>query len=361
MPRTRSPADVASGRATLRTLAAYLDLSPASISLVLNRAPAAAAIPRVTQERIRDAARRFDYRPNSLARSLRGRPSLTIGVIVPEISEGYSSLVMSGIEDCLLQEGYLYFIASHRHRADLIDEYPKLLLERSVDGIILIDTPWRRSVPVPVVAVSGHHHARGVSNIVLNHTQAAFDALKHLQSLGHRSIAFIKGQSFSSDTAIRWKAIRRAAADLGISVSPELVVQLDGDLPSPDLGYQVTRRLLAGSAEFTALFAFNDISAIGAIGAIRDVGLRVPDDVSVLGFDDIQSSAYQNPALSTVRQPLQRMGELAAQTLLRRIRAADSKPYPRQIVEKAELVVRGSTACAPLHQRRRPRAASPSG
>ena len=144
----------------------------ASISLVLNRTAGARAIPRATQERILAAARRFHYRPNNLARSLRQKRSFTVGVMVPEISEGYASLVMSGIEDCLLQQGYLYFITSHRHRADLIDEYPKLMLGRSVDGIIAIDTPCRRSLGVPVVSVSGHSRTAGVTNITLDHDRA---------------------------------------------------------------------------------------------------------------------------------------------------------------------------------------------
>jgi DNA-binding LacI/PurR family transcriptional regulator len=334
----------------LRFLADQLGLSPASISLVLNRAPAADAIPKATQERIIAAAQRFNYRANTIAKSLRRQRSFTIGVLVPEISEGYASLVMSGIEDHLLQAGYLYFVASHRHREDLIDEYPKLLLARAVDGLIAIDTPCNRPLPVPVVAVSGHRHIDGVTNIVLNHERAAFLALDHLKSLGHRRIAFIKGQAFSSDTAIRWRAIRTAAKRLGLPVDPALVTQLEGDSPSPDLGYQLTKRLLSARA-FTALFAFNDISAIGAIRALRESGRRVPDDVSVVGFDDIQAAAYQNPALTTVRQPLRRMGELAAQTLTSRVESGPTAPHARTIHVDPELIVRETTAPAASRSR----------
>jgi DNA-binding LacI/PurR family transcriptional regulator len=341
-------------RVTLRFLADHLGLSPASISLVLNRAPAADAIPKATQERILAAAERFHYRANTIAKSLRRQRSFTIGVLVPEISEGYASMVMSGIEDHLLQEGYLYFVASHRHRDDLIDEYPKLLLARAVDGLIAIDTPCTRPLPVPVVAVSGHRHVDGVTNIVLNHEKAAFVALEHLKKLGHRDIAFIKGQAFSSDTAVRWRAIRTAAKRLALPVEPRLVTQLEGDVPSPDLGYQLTRRLLTAAQPpappFTALFAFNDISAIGAIRALRESGRRVPDDVSVVGFDDIQAAAYQNPALTTVRQPLRRMGELAAQTLTQRVEAGANGKYPHTISVDPELVIRETTARLPMRQ-----------
>ncbi len=127
---------------------------------------------------------------------------------------------------------------------------------------------------------------------MLNHERAAFVALEHLAALGHKRIAFIKGQAFSSDTAVRWRAIRAGAQRIGLAVDSTLVTQLEGDDPSPDLGYHTTRRLLGSGRAFTALFAFNDISAIGAIRALREAGRRVPEDVSVVGFDDIQSAAY---------------------------------------------------------------------
>src|SRR5258705_3050679 len=153
---------------SLKSLAAQLQLSPATVSLVINRSPAAKSIPQHTQERIRAAARELNYRPNFMARSLRAQRSFTIGVVVPEISEGYAALVMSGIEDYLLQEGYFYFVVSHRHRNDLVEEYPRLLQERAVEGLIAVDTACQEGMPIPVVAVSGHRDMPGVTNIVLN-------------------------------------------------------------------------------------------------------------------------------------------------------------------------------------------------
>src|SRR5437764_12213636 len=150
---------------SLKKLADYLGLSPATVSLVINRSSVADSIPQDTKDRIFAAARKFKYRPNFFARSLRTQRSFTIGVIVPEVSEGYSAAVMSGIEDYLLQEGYFYFVASHRHRPDLIDEYPRMFLERSVDGLIAVDTPLHLNLSVPVVTVSGHSDVKGVVNI----------------------------------------------------------------------------------------------------------------------------------------------------------------------------------------------------
>ncbi len=123
-------------------------------------------------------------------------------------------------------------------------------------------------------------------------------------------------------------------------------MQLEGDLASPELGYRVTKQLLERKARFTALFAFNDVSAIGAIEALRSSGMEVPAEVSVVGFDDIQSAAFQRPQLTTVRQPLKKMGTIAAETVLRRIARPDDDTYPRQIVIDPELIVRHSTAAA---------------
>ncbi len=268
-------------------------------------------------------------------------------MVVPEISEGYAALVMSGIEDHLLQEGYFYFVVSHRHRNELIEEYPLLLQQRAVEGLIAVDTALSEGVQVPVVAVSGHRDLPGVTNIVLNHARAATLALEHLMKLGHRQIAFIKGQEFSSDTAVRWDSVCGSAAELGIQINNRLVAQLEGESSSPELGYLVTQKLLASGEPFTGLFAFNDISAIGATQALREAGRSIPEDVSVVGFDDIQSAAFQNPGLTTVKQPLRQMGVLAAETVLQRINAPVKHPYPKEIIVEPDFVVRGSTAPAP--------------
>jgi DNA-binding LacI/PurR family transcriptional regulator len=331
---------------TLKQLAEKLGLSPATVSVVLNGSIVAGTISQETKDLIFATARKLNYRPNFFARSLRTQRSLTIGVIVPEVSEGYATAVLSGIEDHLLRAGYFYFVASHRHREDLIDEYPKLFLDRAVDGIIAVDTHWHHRLRVPVVTVSGRNEAPGVVNVVLDHELAARLALEHLAQLGHHQIAFIKGQAFSSDTEIRWSAIQKAAAALGISVSPKLTVQLEGDEATPHLGYKVTTTLIKSRRPFTAIFAFNDISAIGAIRSLRESGLRVPEDVSVVGFDDIPSAAYQNPALTTIRQPLRNMGSIAAEAVLRHIRHASSRPTTKQITVVPELIVRDTT-CAP--------------
>src|SRR6516225_8881931 len=327
----------------LKDLARHLGLSTATISTVLNGTPAASEIPKATQERILAAAQKFNYRPNALARSLRGMRSHTVGILVPEISEGYGALVLGAVGDYLLSKGYFFLVATHRRKAELLDEYPELMRQRSAEGFIVIDTALEKPLPLPTVVVSGHRSHPGITNIVLNHDHAAHLALEHLVQLGHERIAFIKGQLYSSDSETRWKSIERAAESLGMKIQEDLVVQLEIDTFSPYVGYPVVRRLLQRTRDFTALFAYNDLSAIGAMRALRDSGLRVPEDVSVIGFDDINSAAFQIPSLTTVRQPLDKMGALAGEILLQRIHGG---PNPEEVSVDAELVIRESTAPA---------------
>lgn len=326
---------------SLRTLGDYLDLSPATISLVLNNAPGVRSIPQETRDRVIAAAKKFEYRPSFFARSLRRRQSFSVGVLVPELSDGYSVLVMNGIEEVLIEEGYFYLTASHRRKADLIEEYPGLLMDRSVEGFVAIDTALQHSLPLPVVAVAGHKPLPGVTRIVLDHRRAAELTLRHLYQLGHRQIAFMRGQTFSSDSDDRWESLMEVADELGIEVSPGLVVQLQQNLSSPELGYPVPAKLLEAKQPFTALVSYNDIAAIGAIRSFRDLGLRVPEDISVVGFDDIQGAAYHTPALTTIRQPLNSMGSTAAKILLDRIRTG--KEYPDEVPIVPELIIREST------------------
>jgi len=330
---------------SLKTLAAYLNLDPATVSVVLNKVPGR-SIPEVTRERIRAAALKFNYEPSFLARSLRSRRTMTIGILVPVLADGYHGEVMTGIGDRLLEEGYFYFIAHHRHRVDLIEQYPRMLIGRGAEGLIAIDTRLVHKLPLPVVAVAGHRPISGVTNVTLDHQRAAELSLGHLYDLGHRTIAFMRGQPYSSDSEERWQAIVKVARNLGLSIRPELTIKLDKNLTSPELGYPVIKQLLAHHHSFTALLSFNDIAALGSIRALHDAQLRVPEDVSVVGFDDIKEAAFQTPRLTTIRQPLHQMGELAVQILLEQLRSSSVVKTPKDMAVEPELIVRESTSPA---------------
>src|SRR6516225_2418546 len=250
---------------SLRTLGEYLNLSPATISLVLNNAPGVRSIPQETRDRVTEAAAKFDYRPSFYARSLRKRQSFSVGVLVPELSDGYATEVLDGVEEFLIEEGYFYLTASHRRRPDLMEEYPRLLMERSVEGFIVIDTILEKTLALPTVVVAGHRSIEGVTNVVLDQRRAAELALRHLYQLGHRKIAFMRGGSHSADADERWDYLMSVARDLKLTITPSLCVQLELRVSTPELGFGPTNELIQRGGEFTALVAYNDMAAIGSI------------------------------------------------------------------------------------------------
>jgi LacI family transcriptional regulator len=325
---------------SLKQLAAHLGLNPTTVSVVLNDVPGR-SIPQITRDRIKAAAKQLNYQPSLLARSLRNQRTHTIGILVPELGDGYHTQVMSGIGDQLIKAGYFYFTAHHRHQKNLIEDYTRMFIGRGAQGIIAVDTLLQHPIPVPVVAVAGHRAIEGVTNVVLDHVRAAELTLTHLYSLGHRKIAFMLGQPFSSDSSERWNALVIVSKQMGIEIKPELVVTLGRDMSSPELGYPVVAQLLSTKIPFTALVSFNDISAIGSIRALQDYNLRVPADVSVIGFDDIKAAAYTLPRLTTINQPLAEIGRIATHNLLNRIHGTAIPPG--QIIVEPTLVIREST------------------
>ena len=343
------------GHVNLRMLAEHLELSQTTVSLVLNNSPSAKSIPEETRKRVIEAAERLNYRPNYFARSLRQSRSMSVGVLAPDLSEGYFTRVMSGVVQELTAAHYFFFTACHDWNRELIEKYPRMLVERSVDGFLLLNTPADQiEVPVPVVAISAHSRVENVTNIVLDHHIAVVQALKHLYDLGHRRIAFMRGPRAIPDSEFRWEAIQLVAREIGLKIDPANVIRIDtagwsmktGYHPmAPEIGFKPMQALLEKNRDFTAVFCFNDIAAIGAIRALKDAGLSVPGDVSVVGFDDILSAAYSTPSLTTVRQPLLEMGKRGAQVLLQRIANRDQE-FPAEITMAPELVVRESTGPA---------------
>jgi DNA-binding LacI/PurR family transcriptional regulator len=350
MPKVKS--EPKSGHVNLKMLAEHLQLSQTTISLVLNNSPSAKSIPPETRQRVLDAAEKLNYRPNYFARSLRQSRSMSVGVLAPDLSEGYFTRVMSGVVEELTQAKYFYFTACHDWRPELMEEYPRMLVERAVDGFLLLNTPAEIEVPVPVVAISSHGSEEGVTHIVLDHLKAAEMALDHLHQLGHKRIAFMRGPKEIPDSEFRWEGIEQAAKALGLKLDANLVTRIDsgswsektGHHPmSPEIGYEPMKLLLEKTRAFTAVFCFNDIAAIGAIRALSEAGLQVPGDVSVVGFDDIQSAAFCTPSLTTVRQPLNEMGKRGARILLERIANPEKTGLTAEVVIEPELVVREST------------------
>lgn len=332
------------GVVTLKAVAEHVGLSAGTVSAVLNDAPSGRHIPQGTRERILAAARKLNYRPNFFARSLRKRRTFTIGVIAHEIGDGYGSTVIAGIESGVRQRDYFFLTGIHHKDPELFDRYSRMLLQRGAEGIICIDFSLTHPLPVPAVCVPGHTRREGVTNIVLDQQYAAELALKHLVDRGHKQIAILRGHAQSPDSEYRWEAVNNTAKRLGLQFDPELVLQIDSMETTPNLGYPYGKQLLAKKRPFTALLAYNDISAVGAIRAFQEAGLRVPEDISVIGFDDIPAAEFNSPSLTTVRQPLRRMGEIAVEALIGRI---EDDSEAGEIAVQPEIVPRESTGPAP--------------
>jgi DNA-binding LacI/PurR family transcriptional regulator len=332
--------------ATLKDVARRVGLTPGTVSGVLNNSPKFGSVPQSTRERIHAAVCELNYHPNYLARALRVKRTYMIGVIAAEVGYTYGPVLISGIERNLRERGYFHLTVAHRRDNSLLDAYARLLQQQGVEGLITVDTCVTRPQQFPTVAIASHQAVEGVSRVLLDQRKAARLALEHLHALGHREIAFMKGPPASSDAGDRWECICGACHELGLTIRPELTLELAGDAGcAPQNAHGYIRELLGRGRRFTALFAYNDNTAIAAMRVMGEAGLRIPQDVSVVGFDDIQAATFTKPALTTIRQPLQKMGETAAAALVDRIEGRGE--FMEEVSVDPEFVMRGSTGVAP--------------
>ncbi len=334
-------------KVTLKYLSERLGLSRTTISLVLNNSPLASTIATETRERVLKAAREYRYKPDYFARYLNERRSYLVGVLSPDLAQGYDAEIFTGIEEYLLQSPYHYFVTSHEWVQERIQRTAQLFLERGVEGVILINTNLEAEIDVPVISIGERQSSGRRTTILIDNAEGIRSALTHLVSLGHRKIAFMKGHKDSVDTEGRWRAMIDTANTLSLRVDSKLVVELERlgmqQTSAIEEGARCADRLLSRSQDFSALLAFNDMSAIGAMHRFRDAGWRIPEDLSIVGFDDIIAARISYPQLTTVRQPLRQMGERAAREV---IKAITEGVQDRRIIMTPELVVRGSTAGA---------------
>jgi LacI family transcriptional regulator len=340
----------------LRDLATHLGLSRTTVSLVLNNSPVAQALTPQTRERVMKAAAELNYKANYFARVLNNKRSHMVGILSPDLSAGYDSEILNGIERLLIERDYLYFVSSHHWNRDLIRQRLEVFAERGAEGVILINTPAPAASTLPLVSIGSLECDFPLTHIAVDNAHGIRLALNHLHELGHRDIAFLKGHTGSSDAESRWAACVEAMRGLGLRIFEKNTVQLkridDGLSPIRE-GYIAGGQLLKASQGFTALLAFNDLSAIGAMNAFRDAGKRIPEEISVVGFDDVQAATIVHPSLTTIHQPLIRMGMLAATEILASIENAEMEP--RRILIKPELVIRQSSAVCPKGKRPAPR------
>src|SRR5215475_15670598 len=355
-PSTKSAA------VTMRDVANSSGFSPATVSIVLNNAPLARYIAPATKKRIEDTARKLGYRPNAMARFLRSKRTHSVGVMLFDITDPFCIPILRGIENSLYQASYVPILADAHNQKNRFERALEMLLERHVEALIVVAN-WTfvdihvladfNKRNIPVATIGWELPGDTTSSVMVDNEAGGRLAMEHMHKLGHRKIAFIRGPKMLIDSTPRWKGIQKFASSAGYEIDQNLVMQLPDWLDpnsSFEGGFRLTEELLQKRKKFTALVAFDDLTALGAIRALNKAGIKVPEHCSVTGFDDVALSALAAPSLTTVRQPLETMGNLAVNTILEGINASQEKRDWAISHQRTtpELVIRESTQAAAL-------------
>jgi LacI family transcriptional regulator len=342
---------------TIRDVAKEAGFSSTTVSIVLNNAPLSRYIPTVTKKRIERAAKRLGYRPNLFARSLRSRRSHTVGVMVCDMTDPFCTLILRGIENSLYHSSYLPILTDVHNERSRFERYLEMLLDRRVEALIVVANWLFVNIDVladleksriPTVVIGHELRNDSISSVIVDNELGTYVAIEHLYALGHRNIAFIRGPKTLADSSPRWRGIRSFAKTHGLELDPRLTVDLPESRDpnsSFENGFRLTEELLRQRRPFTALLAFDDLTAFGAVRALAKAGLRIPDDCSMIGFDDVGASSLVHPPLTTVRQPMEQMGAAAVSIVIEGINSVLEKRKVTALHQKLapELVVRDST------------------
>jgi DNA-binding LacI/PurR family transcriptional regulator len=346
-----------SSHATLLDIARACGFSVSTVSIVLNETPLSQKVAAATRERVRAMAQELGYYPDAYARSLRRQRTHTIAVLAYDLSDPYCTPIIRGIQAGMQPTPFLPLLMDARTERKLFNSYLKMALERRAEGVIVVanwifeETDLLADIEknhVPTVIVSRDLTAKNISSLLIDNEAGGALAMRHLSELGHRNIAVIRGPVELFDSDLRWAGVQRAAAECDIRLDPRLVFQLQ-DMVGPASGFEggllLTRQMLASGCSFTAILAFDDLTALGVARGLNEAGLRVPEDCSVVGFDDVPPAAMATPAITTIRQPLMEMGSRAAQWTLKAIEAPETTEKSAPLLYKAspELVVRMSS------------------
>jgi LacI family transcriptional regulator len=342
---------------TIRDVAKESGFSSTTVSIVLNNAPLARYIPAATKKRIEGAAQKLGYRPNQFARSLRSKRSHTVGVMVFDMTDPYCTLVLRGIENTLYQSSYLPILTDVHNERSRFERYLEMLLDRRIEALIVLAN-WLfldinllgdlEKSSIPTAMIGCELDTDTISSIIVDNEIGGRMAFEHLHSLGHRKIAFIRGPKSLTDSSPRWRGIRNCAKECGLELDARLFLDLPESrdpMSSFESGFKLTEDLIRQKRPFTALLAFDDMSAFGAIRALNRAGIRVPEQCSVIGFDDVATSALYTPSLTTIRQPMEAMGASSVGIVVDGINAVLEKREIGATHRKVapELVVREST------------------
>lgn len=328
-------------KASLKMVAQRAQVSPATVSRILN---GTAKVSSEKRQRIEEAIAELGFRPNLAARSLAGGRSMSIGVITQFISSPFYAEALRGLEDELADHNYIpLFMSSHWDSAQEETQITRLI-ERNVDGVVLLSSQlsgqklFEFSNQLPIVVTGRHFESTQASSVNWDNTYSGVLAADHLLELGHRNIAVIVGAEGHEDSHERMLGIQTRLKESGVRLNSNLV-QMGGYTEQG--GYEAAKALIASGEQFTGLIALNDQMAVGANMALREAGVRVPAQVSLVGCDDIQFAEFVDPPLTTVHQPIYELGQQAAKHVLSLV---NKVRLPPESIALPQMVVRGSTA-----------------
>jgi DNA-binding LacI/PurR family transcriptional regulator len=339
---------------TLSDIAATTGVAPMTVSRVVN---GTGYVSDETRELVMRAVAEMNYRPNGLARNLKRQRTETVGLVLGDISNPYSTEIANAVRDTLSARGFNLFICISEHSAKEDITAFDSLVDHNVDGIIVATRSNKegderltkiadRNIPVVVVGRDFHHEL--VDSISADNFAGGFEATQHLIDLGHKRIAFI-GASFDNRGNLkRLQGYLAALTEHDLPIDERLITgrrETISEVPgysTEKIGYEGMKRLLSLPKRPTAVFARNDFTAVGAMTAIKEAGLSIPQDIAVVGFDDTPLALHTLPPLTTVRQPMRLQGQLAAELLLRRITDKENFETEERVLE-CELIVRKST------------------
>ncbi len=328
--------------ATSEDVAKKAGVSIATVSRVFNESPHVS--PAVRRKVLR-AAKALNYQPNRTAQRLRAKRSTVIGLVISDIQNPFFTSVVRGIEDVAYKHGYSVVLCNTDEDPNKERLYINVMRAEAVAGVILASTSETNPLAadlfdhdIPVVAIDRRIKDKRVDSVLAANTQGAFEAVSHLIALGHRRIGFVGLQLTRSTGKERYDGYVRALREHGLSVSRQLVRIADAKQQG---GYKRTHDLMTERPAITALFVANNLMTLGALDAIHERGMKIPDDISVVGFDDMACATLLEPPLTTVAQPTYELGQRAAELLLERLKQPQ-KPAV-QIELKTSLIVRGST------------------
>ncbi len=333
-------------RVTRKDVAARAGVSVTVVSYVLNDGPR--PVSPATRARVEKAIEELGYYPNELARSLRRQRSLTIGLLIPNLANPVYAEIARNIEDVCIKAGYLVLLCDSARDPAQEKRFVRMLRAKQVDGVIMIPSQnplelinTLKAARIPSVVLE--HDLPETHFIAIDDLQGGRLGTQHLLSLGHRRIGLIRRHPSSALSSERFTGYRQALEAAGIAFDPSLVVECE---PGQAAGYRSMQKLLALPEPPTAVFTHNDVLALGAMHAIWEADLSIPEDISMVGYDDIVSSGYLTPPLTTVKFPKARMGRQAAHTILELVQNNEDLPA-RKVVLPVELVVRASTGPPP--------------